>query len=105
MSWIDLAALVLAAHRAWVIWFVKGSILSPLRDWLVQRGGKLGYLAGCPLCVSVWVGALIYGSWLTGAVGQFVVWALALSSALSTWNTANQVMEKTFETLERKVKS
>lgn len=69
-----------AAHRLWALWF-GAEIVRPLRERMMQRGGRLAYLAGCQFCVSVWAGAaavgiyaLPYGEWgvLALAAGNLV---------------------------------
>jgi hypothetical protein len=58
---LDLVVLVLATQRLTSLWFEE--ITSPIRFWLSSKAGKVGYLAGCRLCISLWAAAVIYGLW------------------------------------------
>lgn len=65
---LDLLLLALATQRLTSLWFEEFS--SPVRNRMIQRGGRWEYFARCPLCVSMWAAglatlcyALPYGRW------------------------------------------
>lgn len=77
-------AIAEAAVRTAATWRLTKLVTSdeltrPLRE-RTRPGSRLEYLANCPVCTSVWVGALV-GS---GLVPKVAVYALALSAG-SIW--------------------
>jgi hypothetical protein len=72
----ELIIVGLAANRFWSIWLAS-ELTKPLRDYLSKRGGWIGYLSGCPFCLSVWAGFMAWGCWQSGYVGKFIDIGLA----------------------------
>lgn len=73
---VELLVLALATTRLLFLWFTQDIFKWP-RTKLGQLNGWVDYLVNCPICMSVWVGAGVYGVWLWQS---WVVWALALSA-------------------------
>jgi len=85
MTGLEFLVLLLATQRLTTVWFEE--IATPVRNRLVHRGGRVGYLASCRLCVSVWAGAVIYGLWQLSVIRP-LVWVLALSGGMLLLETA-----------------
>lgn len=81
MGFFEFFVMVLGTQRLTGIWFEE--IARPLRE-RVQRATspKLRYLAGCPLCISVWAAFGVAALW-QHSYGRFVVTALALASGVN----------------------
>jgi hypothetical protein len=77
----DFALIGLAAHRLWAIWLFS-ELVAPLRNKLVAKGGKIGYLASCQFCISVWAGLLATGLFMLGEIGYTLSAALAAGVAV-----------------------
>lgn len=89
-----LLILTLASHRLWFLWLTQ-EIFRPIRERLQERGGWIGYLAGCQVCTSVWISAFIVSiSTFGGIVGSLLIWILAISNTVSILNTLNQILER-----------
>jgi hypothetical protein len=63
------------AVRALAVWRLTelattDEITRPVREWAGRRGGRVGYLVGCPRCLSVWAGlaVLIVPEWMSAAL-------------------------------------
>lgn len=64
----------------------QDEIMEPIRDEIAGRApsSRLAYLVTCPICVSVWAGAVVAGSALIPGIARprgAVVRMLALSEA------------------------
>ena len=87
MSLTDLLILGAAVHRLVSIW-LREEIARPSREWMQRRHRWVAYLAGCPLCLSVWAAIACTGAWYRGGrVGWLVVAVLAISEAAIAWDT------------------
>ena len=83
-----LAVGALATYRATRL-LVDDEVTRPLRERVEQLGDRAAYLASCPWCVSVWVGAAWAGLTLTApraarVAGAVLAWSAA-SGLLSSW--------------------
>jgi hypothetical protein len=87
MSLTDLLILGAAVHRLVSIW-LREEISRPLREWAQRRSRRIAYLAGCPLCLSVWASVACLGAWYRGGrLGWVAVAVLAVSEAAIAWDT------------------
>jgi hypothetical protein len=87
MTLTDLLILGAAVHRLVSIW-LREEIARPLREWMQRRWRWVAYLAGCPLCLSVWAAVACVALWYRGkVVGFLVVAVLAISEAAIGWDT------------------
>lgn len=78
----DLILLALATHRLVNLWLWERIAEKP-KAWLSARGPWLAYLAGCPMCLSVWAAAVFTVLWfLGGRPGQLIVWLFAASAGM-----------------------
>lgn len=77
MGVMEVAWLSFGAYRLWSIW-LYAEISRPWRERLQRRGGKIGYLAGCGFCVSVWAGFVALGLWSAGTAGQWLIMGLVV---------------------------
>ena len=76
----DVLILIFATQRIANIWFHERAG-EGLRLWTMRRGGLIGYLGGCQLCLSVWIGLLSAAVWtLGGTVGRIIVLGFAASA-------------------------
>ena len=57
---------------------VHSEIFRPIREWILNRSSKLGYLVQCPMCLGVWIG----GIWAAIFGGDILLQSL-LTSLLS----------------------
>ena len=89
---MTLILLSLAAHRLWAIWH-GAEIARPFRERIVRRGGKIGYLASCEFCTSVWAGLLatLFWPWISWL--EVPIYALAAGVGVA-------VVQKTFDLME-----
>src|SRR5262245_54271967 len=78
MALIDGLVLALATQRLMSLWFEE--LCRVPREWLARRAGRLAYLAGCQLCISVWAAGVVAGLWML-PFGRMPVAVLALSGA------------------------
>ena len=87
-----LLLVALAALRLTNLWLTEEIARHP-REWVIRRGGRLAYLAGCPNCLSVWAAGLTLALWvLGGAVGQATVTVLAASAIALLINHIQNVL-------------
>lgn len=79
--WLQYVVAALACYRATRL--VTGDAISePIREWADARGPRIGYLASCDWCLSVWVSIPI-GVAVVWHVEQPVVWFVLVALALS----------------------
>lgn len=77
---IELLMAALATQRLTAIWSGE-AIAQPLRERLIRYGGWIGKLAGCPLCMSVWLGLGCTVAYEQGRLGRWLVTGIAASAA------------------------
>lgn len=77
---IEFLIVACATQRLTAIWFHE-RLGKALRERLTARGGWLGYLAGCPLCLSVWLGLGCTVVYEQGRFGRWLVTGIAASTA------------------------
>jgi hypothetical protein len=76
---LDFIFVALATHRLTALW-ISDKLFEPIRSKVANVGGLIGYLANCPLCISVWAGLIAVLAWLyLGTPGRIGVWSLAAS--------------------------
>ncbi|QFG12204.1 Hypothetical Protein OBI_RACECAR_76 [Arthrobacter phage Racecar] len=60
---ITLVTDIVAVHRLTKL-VMEDKLTEDLRSWIYKKfpyGGKMQYLIGCPWCVSIWAGIVIFG--------------------------------------------
>lgn len=88
MTALDVVLVALATYRLTRL-VTADRITEPVRVWAEQRGPRVGYLATCDWCLSVWlaplptVAAVLWGGSTVVLVGLVALSASALTGLLS----------------------
>lgn len=80
MTVLDFVVLVLAVIRVRDTW-LNQKIAAPLRRRIIQYGGWLAYLAGCSICLSLWISAGLFIVSRMGFVGRAIVVIFGVAQA------------------------
>lgn len=80
----------LAAHRLWLLWH-QSEIFRPAREWMVSKGGRLGYFSSCAMCTATWAGAIMTGLWQVWPL-DLIVWACAATSVIGVVDAVNAIL-------------
>lgn len=80
----DIVALALATIAVMNVWF-KGSIFTNWRGYYEAKGGRLGELLGCPLCLSVHVAFILAGTTILPALFLPNPWDQVVKLPLYVW--------------------